>query len=63
MNYLDNENSFVNQIKLNIKNAYDLLESLSDSKYSNNKNIKKRLNLFIIQQKELLLTLSIKLKN
>jgi hypothetical protein len=63
MNYLDKENSFVNQIKLNIKNAYNLLESLSDSKYSNNKNIKKRLNLFIIQQKELLLTLSIKLKN
>jgi hypothetical protein len=62
---VDKKNTFINSIELNIKNAYILLESLSPSKSINNKNIKKRINLFIKQQNELLLTLqcSAKLKN
>ena len=58
---VDNKNSFINNIELNIKNAYILLESLSKS--INNKNIKKRVNLFIIQQNKLLLTLYSEIKN
>ena len=54
---VDNKNTFINNIELNIKNANILLESLSSSKSINNKNIKKRINLFIKQQNELLLTL------
>lgn len=54
---VDKKNSFINKIELNINNAYTLLESLSSSKTNNNKNIKKRINLFIKQQNELLLTL------
>lgn len=51
----NNKKSFINNIELNIKNAYILLESLSKSIKS--KNIKKRINLFIKQQNKLLLTL------
>jgi hypothetical protein len=58
---VDNKKSFINNIELNIKNAYILLESLS--KTINNKNIKKRVNLFIKQQNELLLTLYSEIKN
>jgi hypothetical protein len=54
MNVRDNEKSFINKIELNIKNADILLDSLSESK--NNKNIKKRIYLFIKQQNELLAT-------
>jgi hypothetical protein len=58
---VDNKNSFINNIELNIKNAYILLESLS--KTINNKNVIKRVNLFIKQQNELLLTLYSEIKN
>jgi hypothetical protein len=53
---MDNSN-FINKIKLNIKNANILLNSILESNSKNNKNIIKRLYLFIKEQKELLLSL------
>jgi hypothetical protein len=46
---------FIENIKLNIKNAYELLDSLSES---NNINIKRRITLFIKHQNELLFKLN-----
>jgi hypothetical protein len=47
---------FIENIKLNIKNAYELLDSLSES--NNINNIKRRITLFIKHQNELLFKLN-----